>query len=245
MLRKFLIAAAIVIANPAFVSAQDIFWSLSSTELVSTSTENAATSGSAYIFSDGLFGFDTLDLDFSTSDSSVITFTGGEAFNPTFTNGGMRFTSSQISIDSATNTGTLFSVNFSQNGVNPAVGPFFDPGFDFGVGPNGAVLLARVDFDIVGDGVAELDFTLGPQGALQLPLSPLNPSFGSASIETLSGPGVLLGDVNMDGVVDCFDIMPFIMVLFTGGFQAQADIGGNGVVNFFDINPFVEILVGN
>ena len=50
-----------------------------------------------------------------------------------------------------------------------------------------------------------------------------------------------LGDVNRDGVVNFFDISPFIAVL-SGKFQIEADIDGNGVVDFFDIQPFIDIL---
>ena len=54
----------------------------------------------------------------------------------------------------------------------------------------------------------------------------------------------ILGDVNMDGVVDFFDIAPFITVLSAQTFQAEADIDGNGVVDFFDIQPFIGLLSG-
>ena len=60
---------------------------------------------------------------------------------------------------------------------------------------------------------------------------------------TLTAP-FLLGDVNMDGVVDFFDIAPFIELLSSQTFQAEADIDGNGVVDFFDIQPFIDILSG-
>lgn len=52
----------------------------------------------------------------------------------------------------------------------------------------------------------------------------------------------LLGDVNIDGVVDFFDIAPFIAVLSSQGFQTEADIDQSGDVNFFDIAPFIDIL---
>lgn len=71
-------------------------------------------------------------------------------------------------------------MNVAQNGVNPALGPLFDPGFDANVGPNGAFLLAEVDFELFG-GTATLDFSLGDQGALQLPSIILDPTFGSAT----------------------------------------------------------------
>ena len=74
-----------------------------------------------------------------------------------------------------------FSVNVAQNGVNAAIGPLFDPGFNANVGPNGAVLLAEVNFDIVGVGDAILNLSLGVQGFLQFPGLP-NPSLGSGVI---------------------------------------------------------------
>ena len=52
----------------------------------------------------------------------------------------------------------------------------------------------------------------------------------------------LLGDVNRDGVVDFLDISPFIVLLSTQEFQAEADIDGNGVVDFLDISPFIIII---
>ena len=61
-------------------------------------------------------------------------------------------------------------------------------------------------------------------------------SFPAAPISTL------LGDVNLDGVVNFSDIAPFIAVLSNGGSQAEADIDQNGIVNFSDIAPFIGIL---
>ena len=55
-------------------------------------------------------------------------------------------------------------------------------------------------------------------------------------------PDFLLGDVNRDGVVDFFDISPFITVLSGGEFQLEADMDQNGSVNFFDISPFITAL---
>jgi len=51
-----------------------------------------------------------------------------------------------------------------------------------------------------------------------------------------------LGDVNQDGAVDFLDISPFILVLTTGEFIAQADIDQSGAVDFLDISPFIAIL---
>ena len=52
----------------------------------------------------------------------------------------------------------------------------------------------------------------------------------------------LLGDVNLDGVFDFFDIQPFIDLLMAGEFQAEGDINENGFVDFFDIQPFIAAL---
>ena len=53
---------------------------------------------------------------------------------------------------------------------------------------------------------------------------------------------VLLGDVNLDGEVNLLDVTPFINVIATGQFQAEADINQDGVVNLLDAGPFVELL---
>ena len=63
----------------------------------------------------------------------------------------------------------------------------------------------------------------------------------SLGVETTGG---LPGDVNLDGVVDFFDIAPFIALLSAGDFQAEADIDMNTEVDFFDITPFIAILSG-
>ena len=54
-------------------------------------------------------------------------------------------------------------------------------------------------------------------------------------------PETLLGDCNLDGVVDFLDISTFISFLSVG-YQAQADINDDGIVNFLDISPFIALL---
>ena len=68
--------------------------------------------------------------------------------------------------------------------------------------------------------------------------------FSSNATVTLTLP-LILGDVNRDGVVDFSDISPFIEVLATGSFQAEADIDQNDDVNFSDIAGFIGLLSGN
>lgn len=57
-------------------------------------------------------------------------------------------------------------------------------------------------------------------------------------------PEVLKGDVNLDGGVTFLDINPFIVVLSSNGFQAEADCDCDGDVDFLDIQPFIDILAG-
>ena len=254
------IVAAIVLASNSLASAQDIFWSLSPTELISTPTSfvnnfNDPETGSAYLFSDGLFGYDALDLDFTTSDPNAIRFTGGEAFNPTLELlGRRRFDSHEITIDADGRSGRLFSIAILEFGVNPEFSPIIDPGFNSEVGPNGAILMARVDFEYVGPspyGTIDLEVAVGSRGVFQFPDVRLNPTFGFASLtNVLPKIGYCIGDVNRSGDplnnftdgVDVFDIGPFIGVLASGDFQNEADCNGDGTVDFLDIAPFINIL---
>ena len=62
------------------------------------------------------------------------------------------------------------------------------------------------------------------------------------SLELTAEAEELKGDVNLDGVVNFLDIVPFILVLQTGTFQSEADVNSDVVVNFLDIAPFISIL---
>ena len=57
-----------------------------------------------------------------------------------------------------------------------------------------------------------------------------------------NNPGVLLGDANLDGTVNFADIAPFIAILQSGAFLAEADTNEDGSVTFADIPPFIAIL---
>ncbi len=250
MLKKCIVAVTVLMTGCTFAKAQDIFWSFSPTELVTTATFDSGATGAAYIFSDREFGFGALDLQFSNSNSDIVSFSGGEAFNPTFeTIGGQRFDSSEITFEDDGSSGRLFSVSITQNGVNPAVSALFDPGYEAGVGPNGAVLLARVDFVVGFDGDSDLEFVLGTQGAIELPNNILDPSFGSANVSVFSAIPICvgpspdnLGDLSYDGVVDFFDVAPFIAALATREYVFRADCNQDGWTNFLDVAAFIELL---
>ena len=52
----------------------------------------------------------------------------------------------------------------------------------------------------------------------------------------------LRGDVDLNGDVNFLDISPFIVLLQSGAFQAEADVNGDLTVDFGDISPFISIL---
>ena len=240
MFKKIFLVALISITNATLVSAQDIFWSFDSDELVTRfDVGEFIEPGSAYIFSDALFNFDALDLDFSSSNS-VIQFTGGEAFNPQSLIGSA-FDFTEITIATDGSGGQLFSVAIIGTGIPSIFDPIDPTLFKPEIGPNGAFLLARVDFEIFELGKAELDFTLGSLGALQLPDVVLDPSFGSALFSVLPiTPSI--GDINLDGSVNFMDIQPFIMALASSEYEYRADINCDGMVSFADIASFILLL---
>ena len=53
---------------------------------------------------------------------------------------------------------------------------------------------------------------------------------------------LILGDTNQDGMVDFSDISPFIIVLASDGYMAEADIDQDNEVTFSDIAPFIVLL---
>ncbi len=61
---------------------------------------------------------------------------------------------------------------------------------------------------------------------------------------TVETTAVLLGDCNLDGVVNFSDVPAFIAILILGDDLEEADINTDGEVNFRDIPPFVLILIG-
>ncbi len=82
-------------------------------------------------------------------------------------------------------------------------------------------------------------------------------SYGSGDWAHLTANIVLCvnrpGDLNCDGLVNAFDIDPFVLALVDPDAYAAehpycervlADINGDGVVNAFDIDPFVQVLTG-
>jgi hypothetical protein len=75
---------------------------------------------------------------------------------------------------------------------------------------------------------------------------------GSVHVFDLTGGCRRLGDLNCDGVLDAFDVEPFILALLNPPGYAVAypdcnrdlaDVNGDGAVDAFDIEPFVALLL--
>jgi hypothetical protein len=103
------------------------------------------------------------------------------------------------------------------------------------------------------------DLQSGTSADCNLNLVPDECDIASGISADLDGDGVpdecpsLLGDANCDGLVNAFDIDPFVVALTDASLYAStypgcnvhnADCNGDGVVNAFDIDPFVRLLVG-
>ena len=58
------------------------------------------------------------------------------------------------------------------------------------------------------------------------------------------GGSVLVGDVNLDGIVGFDDVPLFIDRVLSMEFQAEADIDGDGEVGFDDVLPFIDLILG-
>ena len=88
--------------------------------------------------------------------------------------------------------------------------------------------------DVNGDGIDDL--IIASERPFPETTSESYVVFGRAS------SSMLKGDVDMDGDIDFSDIAPFIAVLQSGVFQAEADCDCNTVVDFADIPAFIDIL---
>ena len=128
-------------------------------------------------------------------------------------------------------------------GVREASGEFFSilvPAVD--LADDGQAIVGVDDFFFNGDVTDGIPNTEIVEVSLQSPFAAGNAiDVLLQRVSVLPAPP-LLGDVNLDGVVDFFDISPFISILSLGGFQTEADIDQSDKVDFLDISPFITIL---
>lgn len=74
--------------------------------------------------------------------------------------------------------------------------------------------------------------------------TPVFVAVDNLTFTALTAPNkVLLGDIDLDDTVTFADIAPFIVLLQSGAFQAEADTNEDGSVNFGDIATFIAILL--
>ena len=153
--------------------------------------------------------------------------------------------------------------NGGANTGEAVVGNAFGTLFPLGTGMYNETATGDVDtiafsLDAAGEAFAVSQINSG--GLLRIIATPADADVqatysGAGSILSPPGPPVLnvsatsavvlLGDVNLDGVVNFLDIAPFIALLSNGGFQDEADTNQDGAVNFLDIAPFIAILAAN
>lgn len=114
--------------------------------------------------------------------------------------------------------------------------------------PEGTYFLAVGGFDTVFDVGFDAVSTSFQEGAYVLNHNGSTTN-GNLALGTVDfyrfnvGSGVLLGDCNLNGVVNFEDISPFIGILSSGPFLAQADCNEDGMISFADISPFIQILI--
>ena len=197
MFKKILFVAAFAIASsPAFVSAQDFFFSFDEFSRQSTLTVDPPSiggpiTGQVFIFGDADLDFNQLDLDFTVDDSSVAQFTNGTAADSDGSFTAFSVENPNIAGAPITPTdGRLFAASVFAPGV--VAGDTSDA--EFREGADG-FLLAQVDFDVLGGGTTNFDFSLGSNGVGLIDFSnpgndfqPLDPSFGSAALTVLGEP---------------------------------------------------------
>lgn len=53
-----------------------------------------------------------------------------------------------------------------------------------------------------------------------------------------------LADVNQDGAINLLDVAPFVDLITSGEFQAEADLNQDCAVNLLDVAPFIQFLTG-
>ena len=117
--------------------------------------------------------------------------------------------------------------------------------------PNGFVPEAGDEFMIAEvDGAVTGEFQSLSEGAVVANMGGVE-----LSITYLGGDGndvvlyvnceeALIGDVNLDGAVNLLDVQPFIDLVGSGTFQAEADTNQDGLVNLLDVDPFIALLAG-
>ena len=129
--------------------------------------------------------------------------------------------------------------------IREASGEFFSisvPAAD--LADDGRAIVNVGDFFFNGDVVDGVPNGFIVEVSFQSPFGSGNAvDFSLQRISVFTDSPVIRGDVDMNGSVNFQDIPPFINILISGDFKAEADVNESGMVNFQDIPPFIAILI--
>ena len=187
----------------------------------------------------------------ATSQSGIIEFTEAETFNHplvgtlsrwVFPEPDLYYGAAGVGVAQAQSVESDLIIGLTAIGRINSLGIAEEfSSLDTGYDPDAtAFLCGRIQIEAIGPGSIEL--AAGPNDLGIANESDLLQSVFARANISVPFVDIFLGDVNQDGIVDFFDIAPFITVLTNGHNQAEADADQNGVVNFFDIDDFVVLL---
>ena len=113
-----------------------------------------------------------------------------------------------------------------------------DDGYDSGAN---AFLCGRVQLEAIAPGMIEL--AAGPQDGIVGEVNFLSLAFARANISVVEG--VRLGDVNLDGVVDCDDLDGYVgnVEAAVTSELAPLDLNNDGTITLDDANTHITTLV--
>ena len=190
--------------------------------------------GDYTVFGGTLGGAGTID--------SMLTVQDGGIVEPGVTTGSFSADSADFQDGSVLSIDIASLEDFDQLLLNRAL--LIDSGATLNINLlNGFVPMAGDEFKILGFSSSMGEFETISTSSSGLDIAWDFSRFQDEGI--ISVASSLLGDCNLDGIVNFLDISPFISILSTGDFLDQADINQDNAINFLDIAPFVSILSGN
>ena len=205
---------------------------------------------------ESLLADNSIDVEMPIALDSVLTLSGSDGYSLRISDGNSMM--NQFDGFATSGEQALWSTSFGDN-FRTLTFDFSEPVNSFGLFISGQGTAGGSELNLQFDDGQMQTFNLNGGlggGAFYFGVTNFGTSFNQLTItqdnagdgfridDVSFGVAAILGDVNLDDVVDFFDISPFIEVLASEGFQAEADIDGNGVVDFFDIQPFIQLLSG-
>ena len=183
----------------------------------------------------------------STSSADIVNITNFETFDYDISiNGfpiGLRWDDSFgpgiIEPDGQSAKANAFTVVGGSGMIESNTGnPFSDEGYDVSAD---VFHVARIDFEAIGSGNVEITLVTDPAVFIGNQGMALDVTYGTATV-SVGNLEVLLGDVNLDGMVTLLDVDPLIDRIMTGTYQAEADCNEDGEVTLLDVAPFIDAI---